>query len=570
MKAEAFGERLASVGEEPGVYLFRDAESRVVYVGKALSLRDRLRSYAPGMANLEKQNWIVEAAASLETIVTRSELEALMLEQTLIQEHRPRFNVSWRDNKSYPYLELTLADRYPRVYFTRRRARKGGKLWGPYMAGTARRLQRVINQYFRIPSCAVEMDGRQVPCLYHHLNWCDAPCAGRIQAAPYAELVGQVRHLLDGRAAEIAPRLEEAMQAAAIREDFEGAAHLRDRLQAIRDLGTDQAVIAPDERNADVVGLARSGSFACLVLLAVRAGRLVGKQEFTVRRAADIPDGELVASFLARHFGGPATPPERLLLPCEVEGRETLELYLAARREGGVALLTPKRGLNRELLELAEANAKASLVTRGRVGGDEAREQLACAAEVLGLGAPPARVEAVDLSHLHGQEAVGAVVVFRDGLPSTQEHRRYLIKMAKGGDDYASMGEVVSRRLRRLKDDGTPLPGLLLLDGGAGQLAAAQAACAAAGVSELPLVALAKREERLYLPGRPEPVALPADSPALHLFQRVRDEAHRYVNAYQRRRRTMALKAGAEASRRANRARVRAARATVVPAPVAA
>jgi len=548
VKAEAFDSFLATVNQEPGVYIFKDADGRVVYVGKAVSLRDRLRSYAPP-GQIPKQGEIVEAAATVETLVTRSELEAFMLEATLIQKHHPHFNVSWRDDKSYPFLELTLADEFPRIYFTRRKARKGGKLYGPYTAGAARHLQRLINEHVRVPSCTVDLDGKQTPCLYHYIHWCDAPCAGKITAEAFGRLVVQARMFLEGRTKELVAQLEGEMAEAAAREDFELAGMLRDRIRAVGMLHEDQAVIAPDERHADVIGLARSGSFGCIVLLTVREGKLLGKQEYVVRRAADVPDAELVEAFVEQHYAV-ATPPARVLIPCELESREVVEGWLAARREGGTEILSPRRGLNRELLDLAEANAKASLVSRGRVGPDEAKEQLACAAEVLELIGPPNRIEAVDLSHLHGEEAVGAVVVLREGLPSNREHRRYLIKTARGGDDYASMHEVVLRRLRRLKEEGVSLPDLLLLDGGAGQLKAAGEACAEAGV-KVPLVALAKREELLYLPGRDAPVTLPSDSPALHLLQRARDEAHRYVNAYQRRRRKMVLREDALHAKRA-------------------
>jgi excinuclease ABC subunit C len=354
---------------------------------------------------------------------------------------------------------------------------------------------------------------------------------------------------LEGRTKELVAQLDREMAEASEREDFELAGMLRDRVHAVGALHEDQAVIAPSDGHADVLGLSRSGSYGCLVLLAVREGKLIGKQEFTVRRAHDVPDAELVGAFLEQHYAV-ATPPARILLPCELENLTLIDRWLAGRREGGTELLSPRSGLNRELLDLAEANAKASLVSRGRVGVDEATEQLACATQVLELSRPPSRLEAVDLSHLHGEEAVGAVVVFREGLPSNREHRRYLIKTARGGDDYASMHEVVLRRLKRLKEEGTSLPDLMLLDGGAGQLKAAAEACREAGV-EVPLAALAKREELLYLPGRDLPVTLPSDSPALHLLQRARDEAHRYVNAYQRRRRKMVLREGAQSAKRA-------------------
>jgi len=552
MTSEAFAAFMGTVSTDPGVYLFKDAEQRVIYVGKAISLRSRLRSYTPGQSTPSKSCFIGTQAEGVDTIVTRSDLEALMLEQTLIQKYHPRYNISFRDNKSYPVLELTTGDPFPRLYFTRKARTKGTRVYGPYTGGAAHRLQRVVNQYFRIPSCRVELDGKQTPCLYHHLNWCDAPCAGRISGEDYAKLVTQARLFLDGRGAELVPQLQQDMEAAAAREDFELAARLRDRLKATGELLEDQAVIAPGDQTADVLGLARSGSFACLVLLAVRGGNLTGKQEFTVRRAADTPDAELITAFLGQHFTV-AAPPGRLLLPCELEEQALVEKWLEQRRGLPVELLTPQRGLNRELLELASANAKAALVSRGRVGEDEAQAQLAEAQAVLGTGRLPQRLEAVDLSRLGGEEAVGAVVVFRDGLPSRQEYRKFLIKTAAGDDDYAGMEEVIYRRLKRNKDENKPMPDLLLLDGGPGQLHAAELAAAKAGVTGVAMVALAKREELLYLPGRPDPVKLPDDSPALHLLQRARDEVHRFVNAYQRTRRAMTMRAGAKVMMKARR-----------------
>lgn len=563
MDMAAFDDLLSAAPESPGVYIFRDAEGRPVYVGKAASLKSRLRSYSPSRATAAKEVFICGQAASLETMVTRSELEAFMLEQTLISRHRPRYNVIWRDNKSYPCLELTVADPYPRLHYTRRAPRKGSRYYGPYMAGVARRLQRLVNQYFRIPSCRAELDGRQQPCLYHHLDWCDAPCAGRITREAYAALVSQVRQFLKGGGAELVPRLEREMEEAAGREDFETAARLRDRMRAIRDALEDQAVIVPGSEDAEVLGLVRSGSFACLVLLSVIEGRVTGKQEFTVRRASDVSDGDLVSSFLGQHFSA-MPPPPKLHLPCEIESRRLVEEWLAGRRGGSVEIATPKRGSGRDLLELAEANARASLVVRGRVGGEEAREQLAVVAEVLGLPRPPQRIEAVDLSHLHGEEAVGAVAVFREGLPSPREYRKYLIRTARGGDDYESMREVVRRRFKRLKEEGVSPPDLLLIDGGAGHLKAVEQVMREGEAEGTAVVALAKREEELFLPGREGAARLPEDSPALHLLQRARDEVHRYVNAYQRKRRAMALReaAGPLKARRRSRARSAAAGVT--------
>jgi excinuclease ABC subunit C len=556
----AFAERLGAVTEDPGVYLFREAGDRVIYVGKALSLKSRLRSYQPGPSTPGKQAEIVRRAESLETIVTRSELEALILERNLIARHRPRFNVLWRDNKGYPYLELLTGDEFPRVRFVRRKTRKDARYYGPYTAGTARRLQAVLNRVFRIPSCRAETDGHQVPCLYHHLGWCAAPCAGLVTREDYAELVSQARAFLEGRGGEAVPRMREAMEKAAAREDFEDAARLRDRIRAVEEAMEGQAVMSADERDADVLGLARSGSFAAVALMAVRGGRLQGKHEFTVRRAADAPDSELVASFLEQHFAGTAAPPS-LLLPCEPDGAEALGEWLSSQRGGPVALAWPRRGRGAEFLELAQANARAALITRGRVGEEEAREQARVLEGVLGL--PEGRlqrIEGIDLSRMRGDEAVGAVVVFRDGLPSPQEYRRYIIRMAPGDDDYAGMSEVVRRRLKRAEEGGVKAPDLLLLDGGAGHLSAVSGVAGPAVAEGMALAALAKREEELYLPGREGAVRLPEDSPGLHLLQRVRDEAHRFVNTYLKKRRSMALREGARQAARQNAARQNAAR----------
>ena len=371
MTGGEFAERLGAVTDDPGVYLFRETGDRVIYVGKALSLKSRLRSYQPGPATVRKQADIVARADSLETIVTRSEIEALMLERTLIARHRPRFNILWRDNKGYPYLELRTGDEFPRVYFVRRKSGKGARYYGPYTAGTARRLQAVLNRVFRIPSCRAEMDGRQTPCLYHHLGWCAAPCAGLIVKDQYAVLVGQARAFLEGRGSEVVPVMKEEMAKAAAREDFEAAARLRDRIRAVEEITEGQAVMSADERDADVLGLARSGSFACIALMAVRGGRLVGKHEFTVRRAADVPDSELVSTFMEQHFAGTAVPP-LLLVPCEPDDAGALREWLVSQRGGAVDLSWPLRGRGAELVELAQANARAALVSRGRVGEEEA------------------------------------------------------------------------------------------------------------------------------------------------------------------------------------------------------
>jgi len=555
MDAAEFERFLVTVPASPGVYLFRDREDRVLYVGKALSLRNRLRSYAPGPSTPGKAEYLVDRAVRVETIVTRAEYEALILEYSLIKQHRPPQNVIWRDNKSYPYLELTMADEFPRLYFVRRIRKPGARYFGPFTTRTARQAQRMANRVLRVPSCRVPMDGRQVPCLYHHLDWCDAPCAGLVPRESYAVLVRQARLFLEGKRGEVAAELEDAMKAAADREDFEEAARLRDRFRAVREILEEQAVVDPNGGDAEVVAVARSGAFACLALLSIRAGKLQGKEEFVVRGVKDETDGDLLEAFLGQHFGQPrgdGTPggPLKLVMPCAPSGEEVVRAWLAERVGGPVEFRIPERGHDRELMDIALANARAALITRGRVDEAEARDQLEAACRELGLGSRPERIEAVDLSQLGGEEEVGAVVVFREGQPSPREYRKFLVKTARGGDDYAAMREVVSRRLIHLAEDGKTPPDLLLLDGGATHLAAVEEVLA--GMKKRPgaLAALAKREELLWVSGRQEPVRLPADDPALLLLMRVRDEAHRFANAYQRKRRSMALRESAGRARK--------------------
>ncbi len=545
---------LVSVPEEPGVYLFKDSEGKILYAGKALSLKRRLRSYLPGPSTPSKPALLVGRAADVETIITRSDLEAVMLEQTMISRNRPPYNVIWRDNKSFPCLEITLEEDFPRIHFTRRTRRKGSRHYGPYTAGTARRLQRIVNQHFRIPSCRVETDGRQTPCLYHHLNWCDAPCAGLVSRENYAALVSQVRLFLDGHTAELKQRLAARMEDAAGREDFEEAARLRDRLRAVDEMREEQAVVAPDEEDTFVLGLARSGGFACLAMIVISAGKVVGKRDFVVRRASGETDAELVTSFMGQHLSQVEIPP-RIYVPCELESQDLAERWLSTNAGRTVRLIHPMRGRGRELLEIAQANARAAMITRGRVGEDEAREQIEAVAGVLGLARTPSHIEGVDLSRLGRDEAVGATVVFREGLPAPSEYRRYLIRTARGDDDYACMRETVERRLRRLKESGAALPDLVLLDGGSAHLGAVGQLVRELDCEGMALAALAKREEELFLPGRREPVRLPEDSPALSAFRRIRDEAHRYVNAYHRHRRIMAQRAGAKSLRKPGRER---------------
>ncbi|MFO7639400.1 MAG: excinuclease ABC subunit UvrC [bacterium] len=523
----------------PGVYLFKDAKGRVIYVGKARRLRDRLKNYlAPGRD--ARISALVRAARSVETIITRSEVEALILEENLIKLKRPRFNIRLRDDKKFPYLKVTVQEPVPRVYATRLLRPDGAMLFGPYTsARDLRRALKGVQRIFRLRTCRHRLPAAPParPCLNFDLGRCTGPCHGRVSPDEYRQQVRDVVEYLSGRSDELTARLEARMLDAAREQNFERAAILRDQLLALREIRKSRQVAFPDRLDRDVLGLARGERLAVATLFRVREGRVVAREEYPVAAAAGVPDAEVLATVLRAVHGHTADLPDEIVLPVPVEEPGAFEELLTGRRGRRVRLVVPGRGAKAGLVKLARANAEKALVEHApdEVVPKASREL----ARILGLTKPPRVIEGVDISNTQGRHAVGSVVVFRDARPARSEYRHFKVRSVPGPDDYAMMGEVLVRRVRGLLEKGRPLPDLVLVDGGKGQLSTAVAAYREFA-PDLPVLGLAKRTDTVYqLDGRE--VSIPVGSPALNLLKRVRDESHRFAVGFHRRLRGKAM-----------------------------
>lgn len=527
------GQAIRRAPDAPGVYLFKDGRGRIIYVGKARSLRDRLRNYlSPGKD--PRLAALVRAARAVETIITRSEVEALVLEENLIKLNRPRFNVRLRDDKKFPYLKVTVQESVPRVFATRLTRPDGAMLFGPYTAvRDLRRALKGVQRIFRLRTCRHRLPEQPParPCLNLALNRCTGPCAGRVSVEEYRRQVRDVIEFLSGRSEELTARLEARMQAAAGEQNFEQAATLRDQLLSLREIGKSRQVAYPDKAARDVLGLARGARLAVVTLFRVRERRIVGREEYPVQAGEGVPDGEVLETVLRSVHGHTADLPDEVVLPRPVAEPEAFEQLLSERRGRRVRLVVPERGAKAGLLELARANAEKALVENApdEVVSKAGREL----ARVLGLAAVPRTIEGVDISNTQGRHPVGSVVVFRDARPVRSEYRHFKVKTVTGPDDFAMLGEVLARRARGLLDKGRALPDLILVDGGKGQLSSAVEALAPIAPG-LPILGLAKRTDTLFhLDGRE--VSIPASSPALRLLKRIRDESHRFAVTFHRR-----------------------------------
>ena len=532
-------EALARLPGEPGCYRFLDGEGRVLYVGKARSLRQRVRSYFQASAQHPPRiAALVEEVREIDVVVTRSELEALVLENNLIKEHRPRYNVLLRDDKEYPWLKLTVEDEFPRVVLARR-PRSDGSLWfGPFLpASHAWRTLRMIPRFFGVANCHLRFDGKQRPCLLWHLDQCLAPCAGKADPAEYRERVEQVRLFLEGKDRELRARLEKRMREASARLEFERAARYRDMIRSLEKLAERQGMISAEIEEADFWAEHRVGERAMLELFRMREGRVIGRREFPLEPA---PPPETLFDAVLPQFYADEVPPREIVLPRLPAEAGLVREYLASRRGSPVRLSAPRQGERRRFLDLVARNARLAFEARylaAHRGGVVALEALR---DLLGLDEVPYRVEALDASHVQGTEPRVSLVVFEGGRPKKSDYRLYRPRRADPGDDYAALAEVLGRRVRRLVREGKRLPDAVLVDGGKGQLAAAVRALAEAGAADLPVLSLAKRDEEIFLPGRPEPVRLDRGDPLLHLLQQLRDEAHRFALRGHRRARSRA------------------------------
>jgi excinuclease ABC subunit C len=547
MTTDALQSKLDHLPDHPGVYLFKDRSGELLYVGKAASLADRVRSYFQrGADHSPKTSLLVAQIADLETIVTRSELEALILESNLIKRHRPRFNVVLRDDKQYPYLRLPIKDRFPRLSIVRRVQKDGALYYGPYTpAGALRETLKVIKKSFPLATCTIEIDGTaERACLEFEIKRCMAPCTGNQSQKDYLKIVDQVRQFLEGRDHELLDDLRTQMEAAAEREEFEEAARLRDRLFKIERTLEKQRITQTAATDQDVIGLARQGTAVDLQLLFVRGGLLIGRKDFFWPQSADVSDEDLVRSAIEQFYNKDGQPPKELLVPTALADAELIEQWLSDKRGSGVKVLAPERGTKHQLVLLAEENAAASVANHLR---DEAldRQAVEDLKRLLHLDKAPRRIEGFDISNTMGNQSVASMVVWEDGQMKKADYRRFKIQTVIGANDFASMQEVVARRYG--DSEHLARPDLILIDGGLGQLAAAMEGLKQVGHRDQAIMGLAKargeKDERIFLPGRKNPILLRPNAPATHLVQRIRDEAHRFAITYHRKLRGKAFTA---------------------------
>ena len=531
-------EKLDTLPVRPGVYLFKDAEGHVLYVGKARVLRDRVRSYFQAGRPVDPQRGdMVSQIADLDLVVTDTEMEALALENNFIKRHQPRFNILLRDDKNHPYLKLTLDEEYPRIYVVRRVAEDGNAYGGPYIpAKLGRRTASMVHRIFGIRSCKEILNGRRPrPCLQYQIKRCLAPCVAEICSLDrYHQAAQDARLFLEGRTDEVVKSLRAQMEEAAQDSRFEEAATLRDHIRALDRLEAPQKITTTDIDERDLFGAHVEWERGALQVFSVREGKVVGREGYLVHRVAE-PERFLSSAIQQYYADGQRYVPREVLVPVEIPDRGLLEEWLSARRGTQVRIRIPQRGEKVRLLEMVVRNARLAFDLEWRHPRTQSEEILRGLQDLLQLEVEPRRIECFDISNIQGSDVVASMVVFEDGLSKKSDYRKFRIKGLGGTpDDFASMREVVGRRYRRLLEEGEELPDLVLIDGGKGQLSAATEALAELGLGDQPVASLAKREELIFVPGHDEPVALPRSSPILQFVQRVRDEAHRFAIGFHR------------------------------------
>jgi len=539
---ETLSQKADALPPQPGVYIFKDEAGRPLYVGKAKSLRQRVRSYfQESRAADAKRDRMLASARDLETILVDNERESMALENNLIKQFQPRYNVLLRDDKTYPYIKLTAGEPFPRVYVTRRLKKDGSIYFGPYFpANLAYRIVDLIHRRFLVPSCNVDLTrAHPRPCLQFYIKRCLGPCvAGLTTPARYAEAVRDVRLLLGARESDLVRDLHARMTRASESQQYEEAARYRDLITTIEQLRERQKLAASQGEDVDVFGFHQEGPLAAVNLFHLRGGRAVDRREFFWEDLEEFNAKEFFSSLVKQIYLDQQYLPGEILVPVDFEDREVLQELLSEKRGGQVRIVTPQAGRRRALLELVAKNARHSFERRFRILKPQVREVLESLAEALDLPRPPNRIEAFDVSHIQGRDIVAAMVVWQDGGMKKSDYRRFIIKSVPHSDDFASMKEVVARRYRRLQEEKKALPDLILVDGGIPQLHAAAQALEELQIINQPLASIAKREEILYLQGREnDPVTLDRHSPALHLIQQIRDEAHRFAVTFHRARR---------------------------------
>jgi len=531
----------------PGVYLFRNEKKQIIYIGKAKSLRNRVRSYFQNNRALDpKTEYIARHATDLDYIVTDNEVEALILESTLVKKHQPRLNVRLKDDKAFLHIKLTVNEPYPRVLLTRRVRNDGALYFGPFLpASLARSLIKIIHRHFQLRTCSIPIDGKlRRPCLEFHIDRCLGPCVeGLCSREEYQHAVQDVILLLEGKNEQLITQLTAKMHEAAAQEHFEAAAFFRDRIQLVRELAEKQKMALAGEDDIDVFAYYREGSRLALQLFTLRGGKVVGKREFFWEDLEVLDPRVFLRDAVQQYYLNAGFVPRQIFLPVEIEDQEIVQDWLNEKRlrssRSRVQLVVPRKGEKLDLLLLVERNAKISFEARFKIARSAKLKVLETIQKRLNLPRPPRTIEAFDISNIQGDEPVASMVVCRDGAMSRRDYRKFKVRTITGPNDFEAMREVVYRRYRRRTEEGGELPDLVLVDGGKGQLHSAFQALSQLGLEDVPLAGIAKREEIIFVQGQEDPIRLNPASAALHLIQEIRDEAHRFAVTFHRRRRSI-------------------------------
>ena len=528
-------EKVSHLPTTPGVYLWRDKYHRIIYVGKAINLRNRVRSYVQQDVNRSvKVAAMMRRAWDVETIQTKTEMEALILEATLIKEHHPKYNIMLRDDKTYPYVKVTVQEDFPRLFMTRRLERDGAKYFGPFTDVTAvHHVLRILRSYYPLRTCKSMKVER--PCLQYHMHYCEGPCMKYVTVEAYRKYIDDIVALFEGKKVKVIQEITSKMEQASEDLEFELAAKYRDDLLSIQKVQEKQRMVT-QRGDMDVLGMAIDGPMACIQLFFIRSGRLLGRENYFVQHEGDSPE-LVMTEFIKQYYGGSTFIPKELLLPMDSVDRELFSEWFTSMKGQQVDVSVPKRGYKKDLIKMAEENAQNFLAERRRQWQytiDKSGGAVKKLAEVLDLPRLPERMECYDISHMQGAETVASMVVFEGGKPAKREYRRFKLKTVQGKpDDFASMAEIMERRYGNEKD--WPMPDLIIIDGGKGQLNAALPVIRAMGVTDVPVISLAKRIEEVFVEGESESIILEHHTPELQLLQQIRDEAHRFAITYHRR-----------------------------------
>lgn len=534
MPSEELLEKVSHLPTTPGVYLWRDQYNRIIYVGKAINLRNRVRSYVRNDANrAPKVTAMMKRAVDVEIIQTKTEMEALILENTLIKEHKPKYNISLKDDKTYPYVKISVQEDYPRVYMTRRLERDGAKYFGPFTDVTAVHVVlKLIRQHFPLRTCKSMKVER--PCLQYHMHYCEAPCFHKISVPDYRKYIDEIIALFEGKPIPLLKEIKEKMETAAEELRFEDAARYRDQLTSIEKIQEKQRMVT-QRGDLDVLGIAVDGQLACVQLLFIRGGRLLGRENYFVQNEGDSEE-TIMTDFIKQYYGDTTFIPKELLLPMESSEQHLFKDWFSEMKGQQVDVLVPQRGYKMDMIKMAHENAETFLEERRRQWQyqiDKSGGAVKKLAEVLDLPRLPERMECFDISHTQGSETVASMVVFEGGKPAKKEYRRFKLKTTQGKpDDFKSMAEIMERRYGNETD--WPMPDLIIIDGGKGQLNASIPLIRAVGVTDVPVISLAKRIEEVFVEGQSESIILSHHSPELQLLQQIRDEAHRFAITYHR------------------------------------